>query len=247
MVDTPSDIGGPVVPSPEQVQAWNTTLFERTHRAASAGAELVVWTEAATLVEPAEESDWRKRVSRLAKEAGVELVVAYVVPLSWAPLRYENKLVWLRPDGSSAHDYLKHIPVPGEPAVPGAGPMHIVQTAFGRGPGHRGWALGRQVHPVGLVCSHRSCWPARRVGFVSGRLEGRSPARSGAPNRRAHPLHRARRDGRGPPARADRGRHVPRRASIHHRTLSWRLACRHRRGGGRIEVLASPVWRICCI
>ncbi len=132
MIDTPSDIGGPVAPSPEQVRAWNTTLFERTRRAASGGAELVVWTEAATLVDPAEESDWRQQVSRLAKETAVELVVAYVVPLSWAPLTYENKLVWLRPDGSEAFDYLKHIPVPGEPAVAGTGPMPVVQTTFGR-------------------------------------------------------------------------------------------------------------------
>jgi apolipoprotein N-acyltransferase len=132
MVDTPSDIGGPTPPAPDTVRAWNETLFDRTRKAAASGAELVVWTEGSTLVEAADESEWRRQLSGLAEETGVELVVAYIVPLTWTPLRYENKLVWVRSDGSEAFDYLKHIPVPGEPAVAGTRPMPVVETAFGR-------------------------------------------------------------------------------------------------------------------
>lgn len=130
-VDTPSTIGGPAAPSPKEVEDWNATLFERTRRAAATGAELVVWTEAATMVLPDDEPAWRERISALAVEVGTELVAAYVVPLSWEPMRYENKLIWMRADGREAHEYLKHIPVPGEPAVKGTGPMPIVETAFG--------------------------------------------------------------------------------------------------------------------
>jgi len=130
-VDTPSDIRGDALPPKETLAAWKQALFERSRQAADAGAELVVWTEAATMVEPAEEAAWKRDLAALAAELQIELVAAYVVPISWAPLQYENKLVWAHPDGRIGQEYLKHNPVPGEPAVPGVAPHRSVDTGFG--------------------------------------------------------------------------------------------------------------------
>lgn len=131
-VDTPSDIGGPDLPPDEVVQDWNATLAARTRRAAAAGAQLVVWTEASTLARRDDVPALHAMLSALAVETGVELVVGYVVPLEGPRFRYENTYVFVRPDGSVHHTYLKHRPVPGEPAVRGTAPQQVVETAIGQ-------------------------------------------------------------------------------------------------------------------
>jgi apolipoprotein N-acyltransferase len=64
----------------------------------------------------------------------IELVGAYIVPDEAAKV-YENKYVWVRPDGSIDHSYRKHHPVPGEPAMRGTEAPRIVDTAAGRATG----------------------------------------------------------------------------------------------------------------
>ena len=122
-VATDSDIGGWPLPDPAEVEQWNQALFARTRAAAEAGAELVVWTEGATLVLPEHEPAWLERLAELARSEGITLVAAYVVPLAATPPRYENALVLLTPTGELAQRYLKHHPVPGEPAVAGTEPI----------------------------------------------------------------------------------------------------------------------------
>jgi apolipoprotein N-acyltransferase len=121
-IATDSDIGGFPLPSATVVEGWNRALFERTRTAANAGAELVVWTEAATLVAVDDEPDWLERLGELARSQGVAIVAAYVVPLREDPPLYENVYVLIGPDGALEQRYLKVHPVPGEPAVPGDGP-----------------------------------------------------------------------------------------------------------------------------
>ncbi len=134
-IDTPSTIGGPDLPDPAEVADWNETLALRTRQAAGAGAQLVVWTEASTLVMPEHEARFQGWLGQLAAETATELVVGYVIPLPGETFTYENKYAWLRPDGSLDHTYLKHEPVPGEPAVRGTEPQVTVETAFGRAGG----------------------------------------------------------------------------------------------------------------
>lgn len=107
-------------------------LRRRTGQAGRAGARLVVWNEAGYMTLKGDEQSFLSRTQSLARALKIELVVAYVVPLTRKPLRFENKYVWIRPDGTIDHSYFKRIPVPGEPAVPGSGPMAVVETAFGR-------------------------------------------------------------------------------------------------------------------
>lgn len=133
-VGTDSIVGTkPDLPGPERPATVERELVRRTEIAANAGAELVVWTEAATMVVPQNEQAWRTRLQALAARLGVDLVAAYVVPLTTDPLYYENKYAFIRADGSIDHSYLKHRPVPGEPAVPGEGPMPLAVDDQGRG------------------------------------------------------------------------------------------------------------------
>ncbi|MFT3711354.1 MAG: nitrilase-related carbon-nitrogen hydrolase [Archangium sp.] len=130
-IGTDSTIAGFPYPPPEELERINERLFARTAEAATRGAKLVGWTEAATLVPPRDEAAFMQRLSAAAASHHIELVAAWVVPDD-AALRYENKLAWVRPDGSIAQVYRKHHPVPGEPATPGTEPHWTLETAAGR-------------------------------------------------------------------------------------------------------------------
>lgn len=133
-VGTDATFGGFPYPSVDEIEVVNQTLFARTAAAASAGAKLVSWTEGATLVLPGNEQAFVARLSAAAKTAQIELVAAYIVPDDITQT-YNNQFVWVRPDGSVDHTYLKHHPVPGEPATVGTGPQQAVETAAGRAAG----------------------------------------------------------------------------------------------------------------
>ncbi len=131
-VGTDSVVGtSPTLPTPEDLVRVEAGLFARTTVAANAGAELVVWTEAATMSYPALEPAFQRRVGNLAAMLQVNIVAAYIVPIQESPLRYENKYVFFRDDGTMDHTYLKHRPVPGEPAVRGDGEMPRVELEGG--------------------------------------------------------------------------------------------------------------------
>lgn len=132
LVRTDSTIGGLPVPDAALRRRDHETLLERTRLAAAAGAELVVWPEAGNLILPEEESRYMAEASAAARQHGVELVVSYIAPVSLEPLRYENRARWFAPDGSERIAYLKHHPVPAEPAIPGPGPAPTVETRVGR-------------------------------------------------------------------------------------------------------------------
>ena len=59
--------------------------------ASLAGAEIVVWNEGASLVLPEREEEIIERGRELAKEQGIDLVMAYIVLLSEDPFQYDNK------------------------------------------------------------------------------------------------------------------------------------------------------------
>lgn len=134
-IGTDATFDGAVTPSDEVRAQTLEHLLADTRSAARSGAKLAVWTEAAALVMPAEESAFVERVRQLAIEERLHVVAAYVVLLSAAPLHYENKYQWVRPDGVADHAYWKHHPAPGEPSVVGNAPLNAVETDFGRAGG----------------------------------------------------------------------------------------------------------------
>lgn len=133
-VGTDGTIGGWPLPPQEVLDRVDDALFSRTAEAARAGAKLVAWNEAANAVRPEREAAYRERLSAAAREHRIELVAAYVVPDDAAG-KYQNKYVWVRPDGTIDHEYNKHYPVPGEPAIAGTEAPTAVATAAGRATG----------------------------------------------------------------------------------------------------------------
>lgn len=132
-VGTDSMIGAGPIPDDAELARVEAGLFERTRAAARAGASMVVWTEAATMVHPADESAFLARVGGLARDARLTVVAGYIVPHSLTPLRYANRYALLAPDGTIDHVYDKRHPVPGEPAAPGTGPLPVyVGSELGR-------------------------------------------------------------------------------------------------------------------
>jgi apolipoprotein N-acyltransferase len=124
-VDTDANFSGPPLPQSVDVDRIDGALFERTRDAARAGARLVVWPEAATLVLPAREMAWRERVGALARELSIALAAGHVVLRSTEPLRYDNQYALFSRRGVLEHLYTKHHPVPGEPISRGEGPMPV--------------------------------------------------------------------------------------------------------------------------
>ncbi len=124
-VGTDSEVGGPDLPTAEQRRKNAAILFDRTKEAAQADAKLIVWNEGAAAVLPNEEDDWQDSLINLAAEQQITLIASYILMLSENPFRYENKYLFLQPDGLIAETYFKHEPVPGEPAVKGRAPFEV--------------------------------------------------------------------------------------------------------------------------
>jgi apolipoprotein N-acyltransferase len=131
-VSTDATFGGLPLPDAAEQARINDGLFARTAEAARAGAKLVVWPEGATWVDKEGEPVFVERLRDAARANAVSIVAAYIVPRSLAPLRYENKYVWLSSQGDTMEEYLKHHPVPGEPAIAGTAPLQVLETPAGK-------------------------------------------------------------------------------------------------------------------
>lgn len=137
-VGTNSEIGMGLFPDHSKRLLNRSLIYERMNRAKSAGAEILVWTEAATGVLPEEEADFQVEVAHIVDSLNISAVVGYVVPTQFDPLRYQNKYIAIDSAGVIVHTYLKHQPVPGEPAVKGVDP-------------HRSFILNG-MHLGGAIC-----------------------------------------------------------------------------------------------
>ncbi|MCJ8291413.1 MAG: hypothetical protein HRT58_16525 [Crocinitomicaceae bacterium] len=126
-IGTDSEVSGLPLPTPENNHRINTALFNRTRVAAKGGAKIISWTEASAFIMPEDEAEWVSSLQNLATELDITLVAAYIVPISVEPLKYENKYQFIDPTGNISHSYLKHEPVPGEPAVKGKSPLKVMK------------------------------------------------------------------------------------------------------------------------
>lgn len=118
-VGTDSDIQGLPLPDTLKNERVIKALFDRTNKASSSGAKLVVWNEASFYVLPEVEETMVKRLRHLSDTLDITLVASYIVPKSINPLQYNNKYVISGPEGDVLYTYHKHEPVPGEPAQKG--------------------------------------------------------------------------------------------------------------------------------
>ena len=125
-VGTDSGVSGLPLPSKESNEQTKTALFNRTRTAADGGAKIISWNEAALFIMLEDENEWIKSIKELTIELNITLVASYVTPISKTPFRYENKYQFIDSSGNITHSYLKHEPVPGEPAVQGTSPLKVV-------------------------------------------------------------------------------------------------------------------------
>jgi hypothetical protein len=82
---------GPEMPSAAKLSANTEDLFARSETAAQRGAQIVVWSEAATLVNPDAEAAIRVRGSDFARRHGIDFVMAYGVQLQNPPPLIDDK------------------------------------------------------------------------------------------------------------------------------------------------------------
>ncbi len=128
-VGTDSEVSGLPLPSKEQNDSVKTALFERTKMAANQNAQFIVWNEAAVFILPEDEAKWQTDLSALVAPLKISLVASYVVPISIAPLKYENKYLYINSTGAIEYTYHKHQPVPGEPSAKGKEPLKVFDIA----------------------------------------------------------------------------------------------------------------------
>jgi len=140
-------------------------LFARSELAADRGARLVVWNEGATLVEKSDEPAFIARGAEIARRRGIDLVLAYVVPLGLKPLSFENKYVWLDEGGRKLETYFKHHPVPGEGSVAGTNALRTLSRPYAAAAGaicydydFPAMALAHAAGGAGLVAVPASDW-----------------------------------------------------------------------------------------
>tara|TARA_R110002049_G_scaffold16035_3_gene64798 strand:+ start:286 stop:1734 length:1449 start_codon:yes stop_codon:yes gene_type:complete len=131
-VGTHSTVGGLPLPTKESNDKVISNLLKKTKEAGDFGAKIIVWNEASFFTLPRNEKDIQNSIKAIAKENNISIVAAYVVPVSQNPLKYENKFVFINEKGEIIYSYLKHQPVPGEPAIHGTKPFQTVQISESR-------------------------------------------------------------------------------------------------------------------
>jgi len=94
-------------------------LLADTARAARAGARIVVWTEAATVVDPGADGALVAAVRALAARERVDVLVPYIALVAGDRAHFRNEYAWVRADGAVDHVWRKHHLPPGEPSLAG--------------------------------------------------------------------------------------------------------------------------------
>lgn len=128
-VGTDSQIGGLSLPTQQKNESDIQGIFKRTRKSAELGAKIVVWNEGAFLLKKSNEDRWIDSIKTLATNSKVSIVASYILLTSESPLRYDNKYLLIDSTGEVLHTYLKHEPVPGEPAKKGSEPIKTFNIA----------------------------------------------------------------------------------------------------------------------
>ena len=207
--------------SMEDLRGREELLFARSELAARRGAQLILWNEVATIVDPGpEEAALLARGADLARAHGVDLVLAYGVVLGRSPFLIDNVYVWLGPAGETLERYQKHALPPGEPSVRGTAPLRVLERPWGRAAGALCYdydfpALARQHARggAGLVALPSSDWrgidPQHTVHGAGPRHRGRDVGGAGRPGLALGRLRRLRpRAGHPARLRAERAGHA---------------------------------------
>ncbi|MEQ1653611.1 MAG: nitrilase-related carbon-nitrogen hydrolase, partial [Hyphomicrobium sp.] len=108
------------------------SLFALSQTAAREGAALIVWYEGAAQFDAQSEQVFIDRARSFAQSQGVVLITGVVSIPNDSDALMHNKALVFTPDGNVALEYLKSVPVPGEPIIAGEGRVTTLATPFGR-------------------------------------------------------------------------------------------------------------------
>lgn len=108
-------------------------LLDRTRQLAQAGANVIIWQEAAMLTLKPDEAAILERARALAQEEKVYLLLGVAsLPEAYPKEGMENKAIWITPGGDVKWHYLKTRPVPGKENLKvGDGIIPVDQTEYG--------------------------------------------------------------------------------------------------------------------
>ncbi|MDC3955161.1 nitrilase-related carbon-nitrogen hydrolase [Polyangium jinanense] len=116
----------------ENSRARLDALFATSKTAAQNGARVIVWYEGAAQYDEGFEPEFVTRAQDFTRQHDVYLVAgALQVPRDPGALM-TNKAMVFTPEGRLAFEYVKSIPVPGEPIVAGNGQVQTLDTPYGR-------------------------------------------------------------------------------------------------------------------
>lgn len=109
-------------------------LFKATRDSARAGANIVFWQEYSVSVMEEKEQEFIDRAKGIASKEQIYLALAIgLFPLDYPDHPWQNKLIWIDPNGKVIEEYLKLKPAPPlEPIDPGKGGISILDTTHGR-------------------------------------------------------------------------------------------------------------------
>jgi len=118
--------------SREQFLESGERLLQQSRQQAQAGADVIIWQEAALPVLQEDEASFIEKARALAQEEKVYLLLGLgIFPAGYPAAKLENQAVWITPDGDVKWHYRKGRPVPGEGIVAGDGVIPHDQTVFG--------------------------------------------------------------------------------------------------------------------
>ncbi|MDZ4740759.1 MAG: nitrilase-related carbon-nitrogen hydrolase [Alphaproteobacteria bacterium] len=115
-----------------KARARQDILFALSEQAVQQGAKLIVWYEAAAQFDAPDEAEFIARAGAFARKHGVYLIAGAARIPSAPDQLIANMAIGFTPEGVRAFEYLKTIPVPGEPIIRGDGVIPALDTPFGR-------------------------------------------------------------------------------------------------------------------
>lgn len=120
-----------VLASQEHFRELGDLMLEQTRQQAQAGADVVIWQEAAIPVFSDQEAAFIEKARALAEEEAVYLLLGLVtLPDGFPQNKADNQAIWITPGSEVKWNYLKARPVPGEAVVAGDGIIPVDQTTL---------------------------------------------------------------------------------------------------------------------
>jgi len=117
----------------ESMLEEHNRLFERSMQAVHTGAKIIFWQESSCRVFKKDESAFVEHGRDFARREKVYLGMAMVsFPNGYPEKLFENKIIWIDPNGEIITEYLKSRPIPGEGSIPGNGKIPVLETPYGR-------------------------------------------------------------------------------------------------------------------